>query len=141
MWKAERLVRAKSDEAWGYSGGAAVRIKKRAQPVDDSIKSWELSQHSTDQLELITSRYNSRRTGAALPFGVISHRFDPRPLLPVCPAQRTSWAKPVRSEKCQFRTHASQQTRSYSITSSAQACAGSFGQPRFPKTLNQQLRV
>src|SRR6266705_3956853 len=31
--------------------------------------------------------------------------------------------------------------RLYSITSSAQVCAGSFGQPRFPKTLSQQLRV
>ena len=31
--------------------------------------------------------------------------------------------------------------RGHSITSSAQACAGSFGQPRFPKALNQQLRI
>jgi len=30
---------------------------------------------------------------------------------------------------------------SYSPTASARASAGSFGQPRFPKTLNQQLRV
>jgi hypothetical protein len=37
--------------------------------------------------------------------------------------------------------HAPQQTRSYSITSLAQACAGSFRQPRLPKTLNVQLRA
>jgi hypothetical protein len=30
---------------------------------------------------------------------------------------------------------------SYSITSSARACAGSFGQPRFSKALNLPLRV
>src|ERR1700746_1790331 len=33
-------------------------------------------------------------------------------------------------------------TRSgHPITSSARTCAGSFGQPRFPKALDQQLRV
>ena len=37
------------------------------------------------------------------------------------PQEQTSSAGPIRSEKCHFQTHASQQSKPYSITSSARA--------------------
>ena len=38
-------------------------------------------------------------------------------------------------------THAPQQTTGYRSSRRSRACSGSFRQPRFPKALNQQLRL
>ena len=38
-------------------------------------------------------------------------------------------------------SRSAQRQKGHSITPLAQVCAGSFGQPRFPKALNLQLRV
>jgi len=50
-------------------------------------------------------------------------------------------SRPARPKRASFGLMLRTKTGQCSITASARVRVGSFGQPRFPKTLNQLLRV